>query len=189
VGCLSQVDKERYAKEISLGIAYLKRHQEEDGSWFGRWGSNYIYGTWSVLVCLESAGVDLTEPWVRKAASWLKAQQRRDGGFGEGLESYEAPGRGDTQASTASQTAWAMMGLMAAGEVASAEVAKAAEWLRNAPREEDGPRWKEDLYTGTGFPKVFYLKYHGYAAFFPLWATARYDRMSRANDPSQGWGM
>ncbi|MCQ8183781.1 squalene--hopene cyclase [Parvularcula maris] len=189
VGCLSQVDKDLYAKEIALGVEYLKRHQEEDGSWFGRWGSNYIYGTWSVLVCLESADVDLSEPWVRKAASWLKGQQRADGGFGEGLESYEAAGRGGEQPSTASQTAWAMMGLMAAGEIASDEVAKAAEWLRNAPREEETPRWEEDLYTGTGFPKVFYLKYHGYAAFFPLWATARYDRMASANHPAQGWGM
>jgi squalene-hopene/tetraprenyl-beta-curcumene cyclase len=82
-----------------------------------------------------------------------------------------------------------MMGLMAVGEARSEEVARAASWLQDAPREADSPRWKEDHYTGTGFPKVFYLKYHGYAAFFPLWAQARYDRLSQANDPSQGWGM
>ncbi|NNU15695.1 squalene--hopene cyclase [Parvularcula sp. ZS-1/3] len=189
IGCLAQVDPERYKSAIEKGLDYLKSEQLPDGSWFGRWGANYIYGTWSVLVCLEQAGVDLREPWVRRAAQWLKTQQRPDGGFGEGLESYEEPGRGDIVHSNPSQTAWAMMGLMAAGEVRSDEVAKASAFLQNAPREEDSPRWAEGLYTGTGFPRVFYLKYHGYAAFFPLWAQARYERMSKANDPRQGWGM
>lgn len=189
IGCLAQVDREGYRKEIDLALDYLKREQNADGSWFGRWGANYIYGTWSVLVCLEQAGVDMREPWVKRAAAWLKTQQRKDGGWGEGLESYEEPGRGDAVTSTASQTAWALMGLMAAGEVKSAEVERGVRFLENAPREEESPRWQEDLYTGTGFPKVFYLKYHGYAAFFPLWATARYERMAKANDPRQGWGM
>ena len=189
IGCLSQVDKVKYASEIERGLNYLKKEQEPNGSWFGRWGANYIYGTWSVLVSLESAGVDMREPWVKSAAAFLKAQQRPDGGWGEGMESYDEPGRGDEVVSTASQTAWAMMGLMAAGEVKSDACAKGANWLRDAPRQEDSPRWEEDVYTGTGFPKVFYLKYHGYAAFFPLWAAARYDRMSKANDPRQGWGM
>lgn len=189
VGCLSQIDKVKYADAIERGLNYLKQEQEPNGSWFGRWGANYIYGTWSVLVSLESAGVDMREPWVKSAAAFLKSQQRADGGWGEGLESYEEPGRGDAIVSTASQTAWAMMGLMAAGEVKSDSCARAVKWLREAPREENSPRWEEDVYTGTGFPKVFYLKYHGYAAFFPLWATARYDRMIKANDPRQGWGM
>lgn len=189
IGCLAQVDRDRYAENIDRGLNYLKREQEPDGSWFGRWGANYIYGTWSVLVCLEQAGVNMREPWVRSAANWLKAQQRPDGGWGEGLESYEEPGRGDAIPSTASQTAWALMGLMAAGEVHSDEAKRAAAYLRDAPREDDSPRWCEEHYTGTGFPKVFYLKYHGYAAFFPLWAAARFERMGKANDPRQGWGM
>ncbi|MEM9285320.1 MAG: squalene--hopene cyclase [Pseudomonadota bacterium] len=189
VGCLAQVDKERYAESIQLGLDYLKSEQEPDGSWFGRWGANFIYGTWSVLVSLEAAGVDMREPWVRRAAQWLKSQQREDGGWGEGLETYEDDRKGYAVKSTASQTAWALMGLMAAGEVKSDEVERGVKWLADAPRQEDSPRWEEDLYTGTGFPKVFYLKYHGYAAFFPLWATARYERMSTANDPRQGWGM
>ncbi|MEM9810019.1 MAG: prenyltransferase/squalene oxidase repeat-containing protein, partial [Pseudomonadota bacterium] len=189
VGCLAQVDKDQYADAIELGINYLKREQEPDGSWFGRWGANFVYGTWSVLVCLESAGVNMREPWVRRAVQWLKSQQREDGGWGEGLETYDDDRKGHAISSTASQTAWAMMGLMAAGEVRSDEVARGARWLSEAPRQEGTPRWDEDLYTGTGFPKVFYLKYHGYAAFFPLWATARYERMSKANDPRQGWGM
>lgn len=189
IGCLAQVDSETYAENIERGLNFLKREQEPNGSWFGRWGANYIYGTWSVLVCLEQAGVDMREPWVRRAAQWLKSQQRADGGWGEGLESYEEPGRGDAIPSTPSQTSWALMGLMAAGEVDSPEVKNGIAFLQNAPREEDGARWCEEHYTGTGFPKVFYLKYHGYAAFFPLWAVARYDRMSKANDPRQGWGM
>lgn len=189
IGCLAQVDKDRYAENIERGLNYLKSEQEPSGAWFGRWGANYIYGTWSVLVCLEQAGVDMREPWVASAAQWLKRQQRPDGGWGEGLESYEEPGRGDAVPSTASQTAWALMGLMAAGEVHSDEVATGVGYLQKAPREEGTPRWEEQIYTGTGFPKVFYLKYHGYAAYFPLWATARFERMSKANDPRQGWGM
>ncbi len=189
VGCLAQVDKVRYAQAIQSGLDYLKSEQELDGSWFGRWGANFVYGTWSVLVSLEAAGVDMREPWVRRAAQWLKSQQREDGGWGEGLETYEDDRKGYAVGSTASQTAWALMGLMAAGEVKSEEVERGVKWLAEAPRQEDSPRWEEDLYTGTGFPKVFYLKYHGYAAFFPLWATARYERMSTANDPRQGWGM
>ncbi|MEM8648499.1 MAG: prenyltransferase/squalene oxidase repeat-containing protein, partial [Pseudomonadota bacterium] len=189
IGCLAQIDPEKYKDSVQAGLNYLKKEQLPDGSWFGRWGANYIYGTWSVMVCLESAGVDLREPWVRRAADWMKAQQREDGGWGEGLESYEEPGRGDHIKSTASQTAWAIMGLMAVGEVSSKEVREGARWLDDAPKEAGSPRWEEDLYTGTGFPKVFYLKYHGYAAFFPLWAAARYERMARSNDPRQGWGM
>ncbi|MEM1381414.1 MAG: squalene--hopene cyclase [Pseudomonadota bacterium] len=189
VGCLAQVDPDRYAAAIESGLNYLKREQEPNGSWFGRWGANYVYGTWSVLVCLEQAGVDMREPWVRSAAQWLKTQQRQDGGWGEGLESYAEPGRGDDIPSTASQTAWALMGLMAAGDVHSDEVKRGVRYLQDAPREDSGARWVEKHYTGTGFPKVFYLKYHGYAAFFPLWATARYERMATANDPRQGWGM
>jgi squalene-hopene/tetraprenyl-beta-curcumene cyclase len=189
IGCLAQVDPELYRENIERALAYIKSEQEEDGSWFGRWGANHIYGTWSVLVCLEQAGVDLSEDWVRRAVAFLKSRQNPDGGWGERLESYEAAQKGKDSASTASQTAWALMGLMAAGEVSSEEAAKGASYLERAPRDEDGPRWQEELYTGTGFPKVFYLKYHGYAAFFPLWATARYDRMVKANDKRQGWGM
>jgi squalene-hopene/tetraprenyl-beta-curcumene cyclase len=189
VGCLAQVNAELYRENIDRALAYLRREQEEDGSWFGRWGANHIYGTWSVLVSLEVAGVDMKEPWVRKAVSWLKSQQREDGGWGEGLETYEEGRRGYAITSTPSQTAWALMGLMAAGEVDDDAVGRGVRYLQDAPREDDSPRWREDLYTGTGFPKVFYLKYHGYSAFFPLWATARYRRMATANDTRQGWGM
>jgi squalene-hopene/tetraprenyl-beta-curcumene cyclase len=188
IGLLAQVDRVRYAEPITRALAWVKREQETDGSWFGRWGANYVYGTWSVLVALKAAGVDLGEPWVRKAVDWLKAQQREDGGWGEGLETYEAGVRGFAIESTASQTAWALLGLMAVGELESDSVRRGVAWLQGAPRE-DGPRWQERLYTGTGFPKVFYLKYHGYAAFFPLWAVARYQALTTSNSREMAWGM
>jgi squalene-hopene/tetraprenyl-beta-curcumene cyclase len=188
IGLLAQVDAARFAEPIARAIAWVRREQEADGSWFGRWGANYVYGTWSVLVALKAAGVDMGAPWVRKAVGWLKAQQREDGGWGEGLETYEPGVRGHAIASTASQTAWALLGLMSAGELDSEEVARGVKWLEEAPREE-GPRWEEALYTGTGFPKVFYLKYHGYAAFFPLWAVARYQALRDSNSRDVAWGM
>ncbi|MFQ3596661.1 MAG: squalene--hopene cyclase, partial [Sphingomonadaceae bacterium] len=188
VGLLAQVDRERHAEPIARALAWIRSQQEEDGSFFGRWGANYVYGTWSVLVALKAAGVSLEEPWVRRAIDWLKAQQRPDGGWGEGLETYEAGVRGHAIESTASQTAWALLGLMAAGEVDSPEVARGVAWLEQAPKE-DGPRWEERLYTGTGFPRVFYLKYHGYAAFFPLWAVARYQALRESNSRDLPWGM
>lgn len=188
VGLLAQVDRDRFAGPIARALAWIRSEQEPDGSWFGRWGANYIYGTWSVLVALRAAGVDLSEPWVRKAVDWLKAQQRADGGWGEGLETYEPGRRGYAIESTASQTAWALLGLMAAGEVDSPEVARGVRFLEQAPRE-DGPRWVERMYTGTGFPRVFYLKYHGYAAFFPLWAVARYQALKESNARDLPWGM
>ncbi|MEM7743944.1 MAG: squalene--hopene cyclase [Pseudomonadota bacterium] len=187
VGCLAQVDKDQFADNIRRGIGFIKRDQEEDGSWFGRWGANYIYGTWSALVALKGAGEDMNQPYVRRAVEWLKARQRPDGGWGEGLESYEDWGAGHARASTASQTAWALLGLMSAGEIESTEVAHGVRWLDQAPR--DGARWEETHFTGTGFPKVFYLKYHGYSAFFPLWALARYQSTMASNDRDVRWGI
>ena len=188
VGCLAQVDSRRYAGEIARGIAFIRRHQEADGSWFGRWGSNYIYGTWSALVALNGAGEDMDQPYIRHAVDWLKARQRPDGGWGEGLESYEGH-RGHGPESTASQTAWALLGLMSAGEARSEAVEAGIDWLRAAPKEPDGPRWEERLWTGTGFPKVFYLKYHGYPAIFPLWALARHAALTDSNEGRVPWGI
>ncbi|MEL6316518.1 MAG: squalene--hopene cyclase [Pseudomonadota bacterium] len=187
VGCLAQVDRVRYAAAIRRGIDYIKREQEADGSWFGRWGANYVYGTWSALVALKGAGEDMNQPYVRRAVAWLKARQMPDGGWGEGLESYAAETIGHGRASTASQTAWAVLGLMSAGEVESAEVSRGVAHLE--AREREGVRWSERHWTGTGFPKVFYLKYHGYAAFFPLWALARYENVMQSNDREVPWGM
>jgi squalene-hopene/tetraprenyl-beta-curcumene cyclase len=175
---LAAVDRVGYRQEIAAGIDFLRREQEADGSWFGRWGTNYVYGTWSVLVALEVVREDPHQPYIRRAVEWLKSSQRPDGGWGEACCTYCDPdlaGRGCE--STAFQTAWAMLGLMAAGEVHSSEVRKGAEFLLSTQME-DG-FWNDDVFTAPGFPRVFYLKYHGYDKYFPLWALARYRNLLR----------
>ena len=184
---LAQLDKERFAKEIALGIGFLKREQQDDGSWWGRWGANYIYGTWSVLCALNAVGEDMTQPYIQRSVAWLKARQRPDGGWGEDLATYYEDRKSEVKESTASQTAWAVLGLMAAGEVDTDEVRRGIAYLDAAKR--DGARWEEKLYTGTGFPRVFYLKYHGYAAYFPLWAVSRYENLMKSNDRTVAYGM
>jgi squalene-hopene/tetraprenyl-beta-curcumene cyclase len=170
----------RYDAALHTCIAYLREAQEPFGAWFGRWGTNYIYGTWSVLTAFEEAGVAADDPTVRRAVSWLKDVQRADGGWGEHNDSYLDPrtaGRAD--ASTSFQTAWAILALIAAGEVRSSEVAHGVQYLLRTQRA-DGT-WHEDAFTAPGFPRVFYLKYHGYSHYFPLWALARYrNRLQQA---------
>ncbi len=166
--------------QLAHAVDYLLKEQEADGSWFGRWGVNYIYGTWSVLSALNAAGIDHSDGAFKKALTWLKRIQNEDGGWGEGCESYKLEYTGyEKAASTASQTAWALLGLMAAGEVNDPAVARGVRYLL-AAQEGDGS-WQEELFTGTGFPRVFYLRYHGYEKFFPLWAVARFRNLKRAN--------
>ena len=155
------------------GLAFLRRTQRADGSWYGRWGMNYIYGTWSALCGLQIVGLAREAPEMRKAADWLASIQNPDGGWGEDGSSYRLDYRGyEAVPSTASQTAWALLGLMAAGEIESASVARGIGFLIRTQAQNGF--WDEDRYTATGFPRVFYLRYHGYAKFFPLWALARY---------------
>ncbi|HYI88696.1 MAG TPA: squalene--hopene cyclase [Beijerinckiaceae bacterium] len=162
--------------------------QEADGSWFGRWGLNYIYGTWSALCALNAAGIDRHAPTMRRAVGWLLAIQNADGGWGEGGESYRLGYAGYEPApSTASQTAWALLGLMAAGEVDHAAVARGIAYLSRT-QGADGV-WPEERFTATGFPRVFYLRYHGYPKFFPLWALARYRNLTRSNSRAVPFGM
>jgi squalene-hopene/tetraprenyl-beta-curcumene cyclase len=188
VGFLAQLGPGSDRPELAKALAYLRDEQEADGSWFGRWGTNYIYGTWSVLAGLNAAGVDSRGPEMRRAVAWLLACQRPDGGWGEHSESYmpDAP-RGTAAFSTASQTAWALLGLMAAGEVDNPAVARGVAYLLDSQDEEGN--WDEPWYTAVGFPRVFYLRYHGYRAFFPLWALARYRRLSQANSPQVTFGL
>ncbi len=162
-----------YNEVLNRCVEFLKSEQEKDGSWFGRWGTNYIYGTWSVLVALEQAGESKTQPYVRRAVGWLKLNQRADGSWGESNDSYVYPdqaGQGD--ADTAFQTALALLGLMAAGEGDSLEVRRGVDYLLRT-QQPDG-LWCDPEFNAPGFPRVFYLKYHGYDKFFPLWALARY---------------
>ncbi|GAC1340319.1 MAG: squalene--hopene cyclase [Beijerinckiaceae bacterium] len=170
------------------GLTYLRKTQGKDGSWFGRWGMNYIYGTWSVLCALNIAGVDSRSPQVRRAVAWLIAIQNEDGGWGEDGESYKLDYRGYERApSTASQTAWALLGLMAAGECGHPAVERGVTYLINT--QGDDGFWAESRYTATGFPRVFYLRYHGYPKFFPLWALARYRNLKSGNTRSVETGM
>lgn len=160
---------------LQRGLEFLKAGQEDFGGWFGRWGVNYIYGTWSVLMALRNAGEEMDVPYIRKAVKWLKGCQNPDGGWGESCESYEDPALAGRGESTPSQTAWALLGLMAAGEAGSAAVKHGIRHLVET-QGADG-RWDERLYTGTGFPRVFYLRYHGYGQYFPLWALGVYRRL------------
>ena len=172
VSFLAQLGHASSEPVMARALAYLCREQEPDGSWFGRWGTNYIYGTWSVLCALNAAGLPHADPAVRRAADWLIAHQRPDGGWGEGEESYAGAPPGTYKESTPSQTAWALLGLMAAGEVAHPAVAQGIDYLQRTQL--DDGEWTEAAYTATGFPRVFYLRYHGYRLFFPLLALARY---------------
>ena len=188
ISFLAQIGYERSHHAVARGIAYLKPDQEKDGSWFGRWGTNYIYGTWSVLNALNAAGEDMKQPYLQKAVTWLIEHQNTDGGWGEDGATYWKDRRYERKASTPSQTAWAVLGLMAAGEVDHAQVKRGVEWLTNAPRGADG-RWDEPWFTAVGFPRVFYLRYHGYAAIFPLQALARYRDLKASNSKTVRYGM
>ncbi|APZ44550.1 squalene--hopene cyclase [Acidihalobacter ferrooxydans] len=162
-----------YREPLSRVLEYLYAQQEEDGAWFGRWGTNYIYGTWSVLAALEVCGVDPQHPAIRRAVAWLKRAQRADGGWGETNLSYFEPElRGQADASTSFHTAWALLGLMAAGEAHAPEARRGIDHLL-ATQDTEG-LWHEPQFSAPGFPRVFYLKYHGYSKYFPLWALARY---------------
>jgi squalene-hopene/tetraprenyl-beta-curcumene cyclase len=187
VSMLAQIGESETPK-IKRAIDYLRRTQREDGSWYGRWGMNYVYGTWSVLCALNVAGVDQTAVEFRKAVDWLVSIQNPDGGWGEDGSSYKLDYRGYERApSTASQTAWALLGLMAAGEIDHPAVRRGIDYLARE-QGEDG-FWNEPRYTATGFPRVFYLRYHGYSKFFPLWALARYRNLKSANARTVAFGM
>ncbi len=188
VSMLAQLGEPPDSDRMKAALTYLEREQEADGSWFGRWGVNYIYGTWSALCALNAAGIDPQAPVVRKAVHWLVSIQNTDGGWGEGCESYALDYKGYAPApSIASQTAWALIGLMAAAEVDHPAVARGIAWLQNA-QGTDG-LWPQEHYTGGGFPRVFYLRYHGYPKFFPLWAMARYRNLKWGNSHHVPYGM
>ena len=188
--CLSMLAQlgDTKSPAVMRAVDYLRRTQLAEGSWYGRWGMNYIYGTWSVLCALNAAGLSRDAPEMRKAVDWLAAIQNDDGGWGEDGASYKLDYKGYEKApSTASQTAWALLGLMAAGEVDHPAVARGIKYL--ADNQATDGFWNEERYTATGFPRVFYLRYHGYAKFFPLWALARYRNLKSGNARAVAWGM
>jgi squalene-hopene/tetraprenyl-beta-curcumene cyclase len=156
---------------VLRAIRFIERTQDRRGCWPGRWGVNYLYGTWQVLLGLRAVGYDMDAPLVRRAVAWLESVQA-NGGWGESCASYDDPSLAGQGEPTASQTAWALLGLMAAGERDSDAVRTGIDYLERTQRPDGG--WDEEPFTGTGFPKVFYLKYHLYSLYFPLMALARY---------------
>lgn len=186
---LSQIGEMPSASEPARrAYNYLLEEQEADGSWYGRWGMNYIYGTWTALCALNAAGLPHDDQHMKRAAQWLVQIQNKDGGWGEDGTSYKLEYRGyERAASTASQTAWALLGLMAAGEVNHPAVARGIEWLQKTQCEHG--LWDETRFTATGFPRVFYLRYHGYRKFFPLWALARYRNLKRSGTTLVTFGL
>jgi len=188
VGMLAQLGAKADDPRLKAGVDYLIKTQKEDGSWWGRWGVNYIYGTWSALAGLNGAGLAADHPTMKRGADWLIAIQNDDGGWGESCDSYKLDYQGYERApSTASQTAWALLGLMAAGQVDHPAVARGVNYLK-ATQEGDG-LWSQAHYTGGGFPRVFYLNYHGYPKFFPLWALARYRNLKAGNSRRVEYGL
>jgi squalene-hopene/tetraprenyl-beta-curcumene cyclase len=186
IECLGQLGWLSTHPVIERAKAYLRREQEPEGAWFGRWGVNYVYGTSGVLRALEAIGLGAL-PEGRKAAQWLRSVQNADGGFGETVLSYYDPALKGKGKSTASQTAWGLIGLLAVDSAASVDdpaVKRAVDWLV-AHQNQDGT-WDESEFTGTGFPQVFYLKYHLYRNSFPLYALARYDNLRRNAERFKG---
>jgi squalene-hopene/tetraprenyl-beta-curcumene cyclase len=161
---------------VRRAVDYLKRVQETDGSWYGRWGVNHIYGTWQVLRGLAAAGENRETPYIRRAVRWLRDHQNADGGWGESIASYTDPAQRGVGASTPSQTAWAIMGLLAGAEPHERAVERGVRYLVEHQLKDGAHEgtWAQELWTGTGFPKVFYLDYHLYRHTFPLMALAQY---------------
>ena len=180
-------------RRVEKAIRFIYSEQEPDGSWFGRWGVNYLYGTFLVLRGLEAIGVWNHEPQIQQAAEWIRMVQNADGGWGESCGSYDDPITRGVGPSTPSQTAWAILGLLSAGDTRSDSVAKGVRWLieRQLP---DGS-WDESMgegpsrqavVTGTGFPRVFYLSYHLYRNYFPLLALTDYRRAMEDESSAKG---
>jgi squalene-hopene/tetraprenyl-beta-curcumene cyclase len=173
---LGSFDYELSHPAVQRALAFVKKEQESEGSWWGRWGVNHIYGTWSVLCGLAAIREEMSQPYIQRAVNWLKEKQNLDGGWGESCKSYHDSSLAGTGESTPSQTAWALLGLMAAGEVHSPGVIRGIAYLLE--KQNDDGSWNEDQYTGTGFPKYFMIKYHIYRNCFPLSALGCYRRLT-----------
>ncbi len=179
VTVLGLCDRPQDRAALARAVAYLRAEQEPEGCWFGRWGSNYVYGTWSVLMAFAQARVRQDDPAVARAVAWLERWQNADGGWGESNDTYaQAPPERKPAASTSFQTAWALLGLMAAGRVHSEAVRRGVDYLLHT--QQGRGFWSDPGFTAPGFPRVFYLKYHGYSAYFPLWALSAYRNLRTA---------
>ena len=178
--CLGSYGYSLKDEPVRRAVEFIKREQEPDGSWFGRWGVNYVYGTMLVLRGLEAVGVDYHEPCVQQAVEWLRMMQNPDGGWGESCGSYDDPNAKGVGPSTASQTAWAVMGMLAANDTRSDSLQIGIAYLLRT-QQRDGS-WDERHYTGTGFPRVFYLEYTMYRQYFPLLALTAYTKATTESE-------
>ncbi|MGH7369389.1 MAG: squalene--hopene cyclase, partial [Candidatus Methylomirabilaceae bacterium] len=167
-------------------VAFLRREQEPEGCWYGRWGVNYLYGTWSVLAGLRAIGEPMDQPYIRRATEWLISRQNPDGGWGESCSSYDDPRAAGRGTSAPSQTAWALLGLLHAGLARHPAVSMGIDYLLRTQSADGG--WEEREFTGTGFPRVLYLRYHLYRLYFPLWALSLFRNLRRIADSSDGDG-
>ena len=184
---LAQLNRSDDKATINKSLKYLISEQELDGSWYGRWGTNYIYGTWSVLSALNLLSFPNKKIIFEKAINFLKSRQQNDGGWGEDGKTYYKKFEKLVKESTPSQTSWAILGLIAAGEVKSKEVELGIKYLiRNLKKNNE---WNENYYTAVGFPKVFYLKYHGYSKYFPLLAISKYSNLIFSNYQKPQFGI
>ncbi len=186
ISFLKQLNRPEDKAVIEKGLKYILENQEMDGSWYGRWGTNYIYGTWSTLCAINLIDFENKEKILEKASNYLKKQQRSDGGWGEDGITYFENSKNIAKKSTPSQTAWAIMGLTAAGEIDSIEVEKGVKYLLKNKKDCD---WEEKYFTAVGFPKVFYLKYHGYAKYFPLLAILKIKNQLKLNSSIPQYGV
>ena len=192
ISFLTQIGYDQTHTSISQGIKYIKKNQEEDGSWFGRWGNNYIYGTWSVLSALNMAGEDMKQPYLKRSIEWIKSSQREDGGWGESCDSYwsgndNAKSTTEFNSSLPSQTAWAILALMSAGQHKSNSVLRGVRFLIETCKKNGD--WDEEYFNAVGFPRVFFLRYHGYRLYFPLLALARYRNLEQTNKAQKTFGL
>ncbi len=192
ISFLTQIGYDQTHTTIERGLAYIKKNQEKDGSWFGRWGNNFVYGTWSVLSALNMAGEDMNAPYLKKSIEWIILSQREDGGWGESCHSYwpkseNSSSQVEFNLSLPSQTAWAVLGLMSAGQQQSDAVLRGIKFLIESCKKNGD--WDEEYFNAVGFPRVFFLRYHGYRLYFPLLALARYRNLIKPKPNHQVFGL
>ena len=191
---LSQSDQEieeidtQIEDEIQKGIKFLKNEQEEDGSWFGRWGANYIYGTWSVLHALNAAGENMNANYIKKAIAWIKNKQNKDGGWGESCATYWKEKKNmPSIKSMPSQTSWAILSLFITEKINDPSIEKGIKFLKK--NFDKKKLWIDNHFNAVGFPKVFYITYHGYAKYFTSWALSRYRNLKEGNKTNRILGL
>ena len=188
VSMLSQIDKKNYKNVIQKGVRFLKNEQEKDGSWFGRWGANYIYGTWSVLHALKAAGEDMDANYIKKSIAWIKNKQNKDGGWGEDCATYWKEKKNmPSIESMPSQTSWAILSLLITEKINDPSIEKGVKFLKK--NFDKKKLWVDNHFNAVGFPKVFYITYHGYAKYFTNWALSRYKNLKEGNKTNRILGL